>query len=86
MVYDESENLVGAIPEVFINDSVKNKSGPEVISDLMSTKVAIVSPSSILRKVANMMNQEGIAICAVKDGEEIIGVLDRYAVEVFMKK
>ena len=86
LVYDELENLVGAIPEVFIKDSVKNKNGPEVISDLMSTKVAIVSPSSTLQKVANMMNQEGIAICAVKDGEEVIGVIDRYAVEMFMKR
>ena len=85
-MYDELENLVGAIPEVFIKDSVKNKNGPEVISDLMSTKVAIVSPSSTLQKVANMMNQEGIAICAVKDGEEVIGVIDRYAVEMFMKR
>jgi len=33
-----------------------------------------------------MMNQEGIAICAVKDGEEVIGVIDRYAVEMFMKR
>ncbi|MDA9866700.1 site-2 protease family protein [Saprospiraceae bacterium] len=86
LVYDELENLVGAIPEVFIKDSVKNKNGPEVISDLMSTKVAIVSPSSTLQKVANMMNQEGIAICAVKDGEEVIGVIDRCAVEMFMKR
>ena len=85
LVYDESENLVGAIPEVFIKDTVKNNIVPEFISDLMSNKVAVVSPASILRKVANMMSQEGIAICAVKEGDEIIGVLDRYAVERFMK-
>ena len=84
LVYDESENIVGAIPEIFIKDALKNNAVPEFISDLMSVKVAIISPASILRKVANMMSQEGIAICAVKEGEEVIGVLDRYAVKQFM--
>ncbi len=86
LVYDESENLVGSIPEVFIKDAVKTNHYPESIIDLMSTKVAIIAPTSILRKVANMMSHEGIAICAVQEGDELIGVLDRYAVERFMKK
>ncbi len=85
LVYDEVQNLVGAVPEIFIKDAIKNKSIPETIADLMSTKVAIISKNSILKKVANMMSQEGIAICAVKDENKIVGVIDRYAVEQFMK-
>ena len=86
LVYDNNEKIIGSIPEVFIKDALKNNNAPEFISELMSKKVAIVSPESILRKVADMMSYEGIAICAVKEGNKIIGVLDRYAIEQFMKE
>lgn len=85
LVYDESDTIVGSVPEVFIKDVLKNNITPETVSDLMSAQIAIISSSSILQKAASMMSQEGIAICAVKEGNHIIGVLDRYAIEIYMK-
>lgn len=85
LVFDDSENIVGSVPEIFIKDVLKKNTSPESISDLISANIAIVHPSSILKNVANMMSQDGVAICAVKEGNKIIGVLDRNAVEFFMK-
>lgn len=85
LVYDQYNNVIGSIPEVFIKDAIKNTNGHISISDLMSSNVAIISPNTTLKKVANMMSKEGIAICAVKDQENIIGILDRYGIEKFMK-
>lgn len=86
LVFDDCQNIVGTVPEIFIKDVLKKNSSPEIVSDLMSSKVAIISPASKLREVINMMSQEGVAICAVKEEDRIVGVLDRYVFERFMKR
>jgi len=84
LVYD-AENIIGAVPEAFIREAKKRKQNVEFISDLMSDKVAFVSPDDILRSVTQMMNRDGIAICGVQKEGEMIGVLDRNDVRLFMR-
>lgn len=74
----DKETIVGAVPEEFIKEVLASSSKYQVVSDLMTTKVALISPNASISEVAHMMNDNGIAICAIKDpNDQIIGVLDR---------
>lgn len=84
LVFDK-ENLIGSIPELFIKEAKKNKRKINFISELMSDKISFISPNAILKDVTQMMNYKGIAICAVTEQGDIIGVLDRNDVRLFMR-
>lgn len=84
MVYDEN-SIIGAIPEQYIKDVIKRQDHSMNVADLMTDKVGFISPDSILRNVTQVMNRDGIAICIVQDNGEVIGVLDRNDVRLFMR-
>lgn len=85
LVYDNNDNLVGAVPEIYIKDAIKRKGNLLAVVELMSSKVATISMISSIRKVSEMMNTEGVAICAVQEGNIIVGVLDRNDIGRFMR-
>lgn len=85
LVFDDDEKLVGSLPEIYLKDALKNINRLSLISDLMSPTIASINPNQTLREVSEMMNKNGIAICAVKDNQKIIGVLDRHDIKKFMK-
>lgn len=86
IVFDQEENIVGSLPEIYLQDAKKNKDQFPFVSQLMSPTIAYINSKETLRDVSEMMNQNGIAICAVIEREKIIGVLDRSDIRKFMRQ
>lgn len=85
LVFDNKENVIGSLPEVYLKDAIKNLDKLSQISQLMSPTIVFINPNETLREVSEMMNENGIAICAVKKDDRIIGVLDRNDIRKFMR-
>ena len=85
LVFDSNEKLAGSLPEIYLKDAIKNLDKLSQISQLMSPSIGFINLDETLRDVSQMMNQNGIAICAVKKDNKIIGVLDRNDIRKFMR-
>lgn len=78
LVFDSLGYISGTIPELFIKDMIKREDGhQERISSVMSQQIGKVNLNASLKKVFEIMNKNGIAIVAVLDNDEIVGVIDR---------
>lgn len=85
LVFDSSGHITGTVPELFIKDVIKSKSEDKTVSEMMSKKTAFVLPSDKLMEVIDTMKNEGVAIAAVKEEDQILGVLDRNGIESYMR-
>ncbi|MFN8338398.1 MAG: site-2 protease family protein [Saprospiraceae bacterium] len=85
LVYDSMGNLSGSVPELFIKDTIKNNTQEKTVNEFMSSKTLKVHSDQMLRYTVDAMRQEGVAIVAVEKDHDIIGVLDRNAIENFLR-
>lgn len=85
IVFDSLGHLSGTVPELFIKDTIKNNTEDKTVNQLMSSHKAIVSRDIWLKDAIDIMRNEGIAILAVEEHGQIIGVLDRNGIENFLK-
>lgn len=85
LVFDSLGHLSGTIPELFIKDTIKDSADDKTVNQLMSAHKAIVSRDTLLKDAIDIMRNEGIAILAVEEHGQIIGVLDRNGIENFLK-
>lgn len=85
LIFDSMGNVSGTIPELFIKDTIKNNTQDKSVNQMMSTKMASVSPDENLKEVIEMMRTEGVAIVSVEENDQIIGVLDRNGIENFLR-
>lgn len=85
LVYDSMGNLSGSVPELFIKDTIKNNTQDKTVNEFMSSKTLKVHSDQMLRYTVDAMRQEGVAIVAVEKDHDIIGVLDRNAIENFLR-
>jgi Zn-dependent protease/predicted transcriptional regulator len=85
IVFDSLGHLSGTVPELFIKDTIKNNTEDKTVNQLMSSHKAIVSRDTWLKDAIDIMRNEGIAILAVEEHGQIIGVLDRNGIENFLK-
>ncbi|MFZ1562460.1 MAG: CBS domain-containing protein, partial [Saprospiraceae bacterium] len=68
-----------------IKDTIKNNTQDKSVNQMMSTKMASVSPSDNLKDIIEMMRNEGVAIVSVEENDQLIGVLDRNGIENFLR-
>lgn len=85
LIFDSMGNVSGTIPELFIKDTIKNNTQEKSVNQMMSTKMASVSPSDNLKDIIEMMRTEGVAIVSVEENDQLIGVLDRNGIENFLR-
>lgn len=86
LVFDTSEKLIGAIPELFVKDVIKSGQNNKIAGDLYTHKVTTVSPDITLEELIALMKREGFAIVGIEpeDGK-ITGVLDRHRIEQYLQ-
>jgi Zn-dependent protease/predicted transcriptional regulator len=84
IVYDSLGNMVGVVPELFIKDVIKNDQPSKLIGEMMSTKLEIVQHNTLLKDLFDTMKRRGLAIVAIEDHGQIVGVLDRHDIESFI--
>jgi Zn-dependent protease/predicted transcriptional regulator len=78
LVFDSLGYIAGSLPEAFIRDKMKTEDGArDQVSSLMSPKTDSVKPQASLKEVYELMNKKGLAIVAVFEEDELVGVVDR---------
>lgn len=80
VVFNELDHIIGALPELYIQDAIKSNITNTQVREHMSHKVAVIHPDSTIGQLTQMMKDQGISICAVKD-HDILGVIGREDVE-----
>ncbi|MEL6389260.1 MAG: site-2 protease family protein [Bacteroidota bacterium] len=86
LVVDSSDQVVGAVPELFVNDARQNNEGHLQVRHRMSTSIGNLGPEMSLETAFNAMNQLGWTIAPVLDSNSlIIGVIDRSILERYFR-
>ncbi len=86
LVFNESENLVGTLPNWFLKEALKSPEKYTQVEDLYSKKYSSIPETYSMKKAFDIMQKEGMAILAVMniDGD-IVSSLDREAVSKLVK-
>jgi len=85
LIFDSMGNVSGTIPELFIKDTIKNNTLDKSVNQMMSTKMAVVSPATYLKDIIEIMKNEGVAIVSVEENNQLVGVLDRNGIENYLR-
>jgi Zn-dependent protease/CBS domain-containing protein len=85
LIFDSMGNVSGSIPELFIKDTIKNNTQDKSVNQMMSQKLATVSPDDLLIDIIEIMRNEGVAIVSVSENDQLVGVLDRSNIESYLR-
>jgi Zn-dependent protease/predicted transcriptional regulator len=83
---DSLGQIIGAIPELFIKDVIKNNQPTKLVSELYSQKLEKIPHTMVIKEVFELMKERGLSICLVEDHDQIVGVIDRHDISVFIDK
>jgi predicted transcriptional regulator len=87
LVFDDNQNPIGSIPEVYIRDFIKRElSSDQLISKLMSSAFGYFTPEDRLEEVFETMNQNGWSIAGIKNGDRLVAVVDRHIINSFINR
>lgn len=84
VVWDEMDQIKGALPELYIKDLANQSIEGMQVRDHMSEKVAIIQPQHTIGQVTQMMKEQGVSICLVKTNQ-IVGVICRQDIESWFR-
>jgi Zn-dependent protease len=86
-VVDSSDDVVGVIPELFINDAVKYKSPDDSIRDLISQSYGYIGENTSAQSAFEIMNEYGWSLAIVTDTAlNKSGIIDRRLLRSFMSQ
>lgn len=85
LIFDSMGNISGSIPELFIKDTIKNNTQDKSVNQMMSQKLADVSPNDMLIDIIEIMRNDGVAIVSVTENDQLVGVLDRNNIENYLR-
>ena len=86
LVTDENQNIVGALPDLYIQQAVKEKNVDMLVRDRMTHSVGTLLDTSSLSHAFRVLNERGWAIAQVIDGNgNKKGVIDRQLLMDFMR-
>lgn len=78
LVFDSMGNVSGVLPELFIKQAFKSNELDQSANENMSENIYYADENIALDKLFEEMNQNGIAIAIIKNGDQIQGVIDRH--------
>ena len=85
LVYDSMGNISGVMPELFIKDAFKTGALDKTSNEYMSSNIYFADGEVTLDKLFDDMNQKGVAIAIIKNGDQIQGVIDRQMLYNFIQ-
>ena len=85
LVFDENENIVGVLHELFILEAIKSKDEQEPVVEYMSDKFEMVNPEMSLQALITRMRGKGYSILPVYKNDELSGVVDVEMINNFLK-
>jgi len=84
LVYDKEENITGSLPELFVEEILKNPNNYMQIKDIKSENFKILDASANIDHAFKIMKEEGLAIVGILDKEKVVGVVDRTTISKFI--
>ena len=84
LVFDKEENIVGSLPELFVQEILKNPNNYELVKDIASRNFKIIDASANIDYAFNIMKDGGLAIVGILDKEKVVGVVDRTTISKFI--
>jgi len=85
LVFNREEKLVGILDERSILRAMKDERRTADVQEYMVTRIVAVTESMNLEKLFSVM-QDGVLICPVMRGEEVIGVVDVVEMNKFLRE
>ena len=86
LVFNAQGQIVGAVPEIFIQDFRKDPRENPLVSDRLSAGVGVMKPQNTLYDAYRFLNTEGISIVGIIENNLLRGVVDRHLVEALVRK
>lgn len=87
LVADYNQNIVGALPHLFIRQAIKEKQEDMLVGDRMTSSYGTVLSSNTLSQVFKLLNDRGWAIAQVVDTDgNKKGVIDRQLLMDFIRR
>ncbi len=87
LVFDNEDNVVGAIHELFLEEAGKKGSSFATIEEIRSDKVGHVDLHISLEDLYQELNEKAYSIVGVKnESQNLVGVIDRHDFGLFVKK
>ena len=86
LIFDSMDNISGVIPELFLKQASKdNILDSTTANEYMSPRILRVTKDVTLKNLFEKMNKEGIAIAAIIEDNDLIGVVDRSMLQNYLK-
>ena len=85
LVFDENENIVGALHELFILEAMKKNDHEAPVAEYQSPKFEAVEPDLSLHTLIHKMREKGYSILPVFENELLKGVVDVNMLNNFLK-
>lgn len=84
LVYNESNQIVGSLPNIYIEKAINLGYHQNPISSYMSNNFGTVLHTSSIIEVANFMNERGLYIVGIIKNDHIIGTIDRLTIKTLL--
>ncbi len=83
LVFDQNGNVIGCVPEYFIMDVIKEKNQFAPVAGYMSQSWKVFEVGSLqnLFELYSKMISDHLTIVGITEGSDIIGVIDRNAIQ-----
>jgi Zn-dependent protease len=86
LIFDSMDNISGVVPELFIRQAYHdNLLATTTANAYMSTKIMRATPQISLKDLFEKMNREGIAIAAIEEEGNLVGVIDRNMLQNYLQ-
>ncbi len=86
LVFDESNNVIGSLPQYYLDQlSNSNTSMDALTCTFMSSLYGFFQLDQDVETVFKYMNEKGWAIAGIKNGDQLVGVIDRHRINSFLK-
>lgn len=86
LIFDSMGNVSGVVPEMFLKQAYKEGILETTSANEYMSKLYVeVHKDMAIRKVFDLMNNEGASMAIVKEEEEILGVIDRHVLQNYLQ-
>ncbi len=85
LIFDSMGNVSGVLPELFIKNAFKEDELDKTANDYMSNNIYYADEDITLDKLFEGMNLNGVSMAIIKNGDQILGVIDHQMLYNFIQ-
>lgn len=85
IIKNRMDRVIGVLPDLFLDNAIKNNHGYAEVSQYVSNAMIEVSPETNLYDIYDRINKRGAAVALVKEEDRLVGIIDRPMMEKLIK-